>query len=395
MKKPKRNEDTTPVSPVAVEDDNDTEITEVGAAPDDDDWDGPTREVAPEEVAALAVKSTTEVDIPVIEPTDDPTAVGPPDGGAAAAADGEAAEADGAAASADGTAPAAEAPQAPQAIDGEGEPEAVADPGRLENVIESLLFASDHPLTVNELKKLVGERDGAKITAAVTALQTARQETGINVISVAGGWHLRTNPTNVAWVSRLIAGKPQRLSRAMLETLAIVAYRQPITRPEVDDIRGVDCGPVLKTLLDRGLVRMIGKKEDVGRPILYGTTPEFLRTFSLRDLTELPTLREFHELGADEQAEVDAKAPRAEGEAAAPAGGTAAQEPLRPAAAPRRELDPEEDDELLSELERAAAAAAAASAQSAPAPEGEQPPPAPTDAPTGDTAAAPPPRSDG
>jgi segregation and condensation protein B len=327
-----------------------------------DEWEGPTQEGSQEELAALAAESTTIVDHPPL-----------PD---------EAAEGDAAAAPAD-----PDAPPPPEL--------GVAGAGRLEAVIESLLFASDHPLTVNELKKLVGERDGAKITAAVTALQTARQETGINVISVAGGWHLRTNPTNVAWVSRLIAGKPQRLSRAMLETLAIVAYRQPITRPEVDDIRGVDCGPVLKTLLDRGLVRMIGKKEDVGRPILYGTTPEFLRTFSLRDLTELPTLREFHELGADEQAEVDAKAPRAEGEAAAPAGGTAAQEPLRPAAAPRRELDPEEDDELLSELERAAAAAAAASAQSAPAPEGEQPPPAPTDAPTGDTAAAPPPRSDG
>ena len=110
-------------------------------------------------------------------------------------------------------------------------------------------------------------------------------------------------------MSRLLAGKPQRLSRAMLETLAIVAYRQPITRPEIDDIRGVDCGPVLKTLLDRGLVRMIGKKEEVGRPILYGTTPEFLRIFSLSDLTELPTLREFHELGAAERAKVDAEAP--------------------------------------------------------------------------------------
>ena len=93
----------------------------------------------------------------------------------------------------------------------------------------------------------------------------------------------------------------------MLETLSIVAYRQPITRPEIDDIRGVDCGPVLKTLLDRGLMRIIGKKEEVGRPMLYGTTPEFLRIFSLRDLTQLPTLREFHELSAEHQAKVDAE----------------------------------------------------------------------------------------
>src|SRR4030095_9779411 len=113
-------------------------------------------------------------------------------------------------------------------------------------------------------------------------------------------------PAHTAWVSKLMAGRPARLSRAMLETLAIVAYRQPITRPEIDDIRGVDCGPVLGTLLDRGLIRIIGKKEEVGRPMLSGTHPEFLRTFSVRDLSELPTLREFHELSAQEQAEVDA-----------------------------------------------------------------------------------------
>src|SRR4030095_8076268 len=109
-------------------------------------------------------------------------------------------------------------------------------------------------------------------------------------------------PAHTAWVSKLMAGRPARLSRAMLETLAIVAYRQPITRPEIDDIRGVDCGPVLGTLLERGLIRIIGKKEGRGRPMLYGTTSESLRIFSLKDLTELPTLRQFHELSAEHQA---------------------------------------------------------------------------------------------
>jgi segregation and condensation protein B len=151
----------------------------------------------------------------------------------------------------------------------------------------------------------------------------------------------------------------------MLETLSIVAYRQPITRPEIDDVRGVDCGPVLKTLLDRGLVRMIGKKEEVGRPILYGTTPEFLRIFSLKDLAELPTLREFHELGADDMAKVDAQAPLGADEAAKAEG-----EGGKPAPTPPRELDPEEDDELLTDLERAAskAAQAADATEVAPAP---------------------------
>ena len=118
----------------------------------------------------------------------------------------------------------------------------------------------------------------------------------------------------------------------MLETLAIVAYRQPITRPEIDEIRGVDCGPVLKTLLDRNLIRMIGKKEEVGRPLLYGTTPEFLRTFSLGDLSELPTLREFHELGEAEMAKVDAAAPAPEPVVAS----AAAAEARRPHAGPGR-----------------------------------------------------------
>ncbi|HXU60474.1 MAG TPA: SMC-Scp complex subunit ScpB, partial [Polyangia bacterium] len=165
------------------------------------------------------------------------------------------------------------------------------------------------------------------------------------------------------WVSRILAGKPPRLSRAMLETLAIVAYRQPITRPEIDEIRGVDCGPVLKTLLDRNLVRMIGKKEEVGRPLLYGTTPEFLRTFSLKDLTELPTLREFHELGEAEMAKVDAAAPAPE--LPAP--------PLPPPRPVVRALDPAEEDELLSELDRAASAAAKAAGP----PPGAEPPPQP------------------
>lgn len=228
-------------------------------------------------------------------------------------------------------------------------PEAVPA-GRLGSIIESLLFASDKPLGLNELKRLLGERDGAKVTAALEELRERRRESGVVLVSVAGGWHLRTNPENAAWVSRILAGKPPRLSRAMLETVAIVAYRQPITRPEIDEIRGVDCGPVLKTLLERNLVRMIGKKEEVGRPLLYGTTPEFLRTFSLKDLTELPTLREFHELGEAEMAKVDAAAPAPEVPVAEPP-------PPRPVV---RTLDPAEEDELLDELDRASAAAAKA-----------------------------------
>jgi segregation and condensation protein B len=361
MKKPKHSEDATPVSPVPIEDGNDTEITEVGSVPDEDEWDGPTREVSPEEVAALAIKSTTEVDIPVVAPGEDITAAGQETVDTVDfIAEAEAGPADG-------------EPQAPG-----------AEPGRLENVIESLLFASERPLTIAELKRLTGERQAAKLNAALEALRARREETGIQLCPIAGGWHLRTHPANAAWVSRLLTGRAPRLSRALLETLSIVAYRQPVTRPEIDEIRGVDCGPVLGTLLERGLVRMIGKKEEVGRPILYGTTPEFLRTFSLRDLNELPTLREFHELSVDHQeevAKVDASA-----SAEAPQAPNGDGDPTAVAAAPgqapapvRRQLDPEEDDELLTELERAASAAAKAAAtvatpaQSSPTPAADEP----------------------
>jgi segregation and condensation protein B len=150
----------------------------------------------------------------------------------------------------------------------------------------------------------------------------------------------------------------------MLETLAIVAYRQPITRPEIDEIRGVDCGPVLKTLLDRALIRMIGKKEEVGRPILYGTTPEFLRTFSLKDLTELPTLRQFHELGAAEQAKVDSEAPPR----------------VMPAPSPLPDQNPEEEDALLAELDEATSAATRATrSPDPPAPPTDEPAPQATE----------------
>jgi segregation and condensation protein B len=235
------------------------------------------------------------------------------------------------------------------------------EPGRLEAIIESLLFASDRPLGVADFKRLLGERDGKKVTAAVEALQARRAGSGVVITAAAGGWQLRTNPDHAPWVGKLLAGRPVRLSRAMLETLAIVAYRQPVTRPEIDEIRGVDCGPVLGTLLDRGLIRIIGKKEEVGRPLLYGTTPDFLRTFSLGDLSQLPTLREFHELGQDERALVDAQTPATD-VAAAPAGQAAPSAfiPHPPLAA-----DPDEDDGLLQDLDRAAQAATRATANTA------------------------------
>jgi segregation and condensation protein B len=236
-----------------------------------------------------------------------------------------------------------------------GDQPASLEGSRLESIIESLLFASNKALGVSELKRLLGERDGKKIAAAVETLMERRKGSGIQVVALSSGWHLRTHVENAAWVSKLLAGKPVRLSRAMMETLAIVAYRQPVTRPEIDDIRGVDCGPVLGTLLDRGLVRIIGKKEEVGRPLLYGTTPEFLRLFNLRDLSELPTLREFYDLSAEDQSRVDAE----HGKPTAGDDAATAKLDVALASVPRGALapEPEDTDPLLDELDEASRAA--------------------------------------
>jgi segregation and condensation protein B len=133
---------------------------------------------------------------------------------------------------------------------------------------------------------------------------------GVVLHEVAGGWQLRTSPDNSDFARRFLRVKPQRLTRAALETLAIIAYRQPVTRPEIEEIRGVDCGAVVKALLERRLVKILGKKEEPGRPILYGTTREFLEFFSLKDLASLPTLREFHEL-SEEHRDIVEKGPEA------------------------------------------------------------------------------------
>jgi segregation and condensation protein B len=173
------------------------------------------------------------------------------------------------------------------------------DDQRFGALIEALLFAADRPLTIARLRQLTRVSDTARIAAALERLAAARADSGIVVSSVSGGYSLRTHSGYSPWVQQLIAGRPVRLSRAQLETLAIVAYRQPITRPEIDQIRGVDSGATLKLLLDRSLIRILGKREEVGRPLLYGTTKEFLDFFSLNDLRELPTLREYSELSEE------------------------------------------------------------------------------------------------
>ena len=178
---------------------------------------------------------------------------------------------------------------------------ALAD-DELKCLIEALIFAADKPVTLVRLRQLTRVADVPRLQRLLGELAEAYQTRGIVLQQVSGGYQFRTRSAYSSWVQQLIAGRPVRLSRAQLETLAIIAYRQPITRPEIDDIRGVDSGGTLKVLLDRALIRILGKKEEPGRPMLYGTTKEFLDFFSLGDLRELPTLREYSELNSESRA---------------------------------------------------------------------------------------------
>ena len=211
---------------------------------------------------------------------------------------------------------------------------AAMDGVQLKQLIEALVFAADKPMTVLRLRQLTRVGDTARIEHALAELADDYRERGLVLHQVSGGYQFRTRTQWAPWVQQLIAGRPMRLSRAQLETLAIIAYRQPITRPEIDDIRGVDSSATLKLLIDRSLIRILGKKEEVGRPMLYGTTREFLDFFSLGDLRELPTLREYSELTDESRQVISARLGvslddgEGEGEGGASGGGRSCGGPL-------------------------------------------------------------------
>jgi segregation and condensation protein B len=175
----------------------------------------------------------------------------------------------------------------------------------LKGLIEALVFVSEHPLSINDIVKAAGGADKKLVRQLADELRQEYVRRGIHLEEVGGGFVFRTNAAYAPFIRDVTAKKPVRMTRAQLETLAIVAYRQPLTRPEVDDIRGVDSGPVLKTLLDRDLVRILGKKNEPGRPLLYGTAPAFLEFFGLKSLKDLPSLREFTELSDESRRTYD------------------------------------------------------------------------------------------
>ena len=188
------------------------------------------------------------------------------------------------------------------------------------SVCESLLFVSDKPVGIRRFKSILGVDD---VNVVREALELVRKNTeqpgrGMELVEVADGYQFRTVEGNAQWILKFCESKPQRLSRAALETLAIITYRQPVTRPEIEEIRGVDSGGVLKTLLEKDLVRIMGKSEHAGSPLIYGTTDTFLNFFSIKSLKDLPSLREYQDLQEDtSELTLDDFAAKQEGEAVA------------------------------------------------------------------------------
>jgi segregation and condensation protein B len=169
----------------------------------------------------------------------------------------------------------------------------------LKNIIESLLFVADEPLTIERLKQIIPGAETRAIREALDelAIDYETRQGGFYLNPVAGGYQIRTRPEYKEWIKRLLQPKPQRLSKAALETLAIIAYKQPAIRADVEQLRGVDCGGVLRVLLERKFIRVLGRKEIPGRPLIYATTKRFLEVFGLKNLKDLPTPKEIEEFG--------------------------------------------------------------------------------------------------
>lgn len=182
--------------------------------------------------------------------------------------------------------------------------------------LEALIFSSDGPCGAAAIRRAFPGLGAGAISPAVAEINEKLRETGrpYEIVEVAAGWQFRTRPE---FAEVILSAKPERklrLSRAALETLALVAYRQPLSRPEIEDLRGVDCGAVLKSLLERDLIRIVGRRDAPGRPALFGTTSTFLETFALKALSDLPPLREAEALIAAPSESSDVVNALAEGE---------------------------------------------------------------------------------
>jgi segregation and condensation protein B len=179
---------------------------------------------------------------------------------------------------------------------------------QLKPIVEAMIFVAEEPLTETDMLSALTDEGVSpeELRACLGAMEAdwnGSAERGVGLVRVAGGFQLRTKPEFAEKLRRLAIPKPMRLSAPALETLAIVAYRQPIMRAEIEKIRGVDSGAVLRTLLERRLLRIVGRSQEPGQPLLYGTTKEFLELFNLPTLKELPTLKDIDELMRERRAQ--------------------------------------------------------------------------------------------
>ena len=172
-------------------------------------------------------------------------------------------------------------------------------------IIEALVLVSETPLALEKICAVLAEVEKSQVQDALDKLiaEYEDRQSGICLQEVAGGYQFRTRVELANWVKKLRGSKPVSLSPASLETLAVVAYRQPIVKAEIESIRGVDVSAPLRGLLDKKLVRIVGRKDVPGKPMIYGTTRKFLEVFNLKDLSELPTLRELKELNQSQESD--------------------------------------------------------------------------------------------
>jgi segregation and condensation protein B len=176
---------------------------------------------------------------------------------------------------------------------------------RLLGIIEALIFASEKPLRIDDIIRVISGVNSKDVREALKDLIRIYNEGsgGIYIAETAGGYQFRTRSDFAPFIRDLLETRSKKLSRAAMETLAIIAYRQPVLRSDIERIRGVDSGGVTKLLLDKKMIKILGRKDAPGRPLLYGTTKEFLETFGLKNLKSLPTLREMEELHDDAKIE--------------------------------------------------------------------------------------------
>ncbi|MDH3746545.1 MAG: SMC-Scp complex subunit ScpB [Acidobacteriota bacterium] len=239
-------------------------------------------------------------------------------------------------------------PQQPTetALDDNGAPAPLSHTSSvLKNVLESLIFVSDNPVSAKRLARSA-HATIAEVQPLLDELVADYQGRGVRLYFVAGGYQFRSAADSSEFVKTFVAPKPLRLTRAQLETLAIVAYRQPITRPEVDNVRGVDSGSALRMLAERSLVKILGRKDEPGRPLVYGTTARFLEFFGLSTLQDLPTLQEFSDLTEEHKALFELRTGESIDLAAAEIAATEALE-----TAERKLLEQEEAARLAAEQE--------------------------------------------